>query len=390
MAKRKFKLPGIQDLSKEQEDVRAIPLPGQHLIIGGPGTGKSVMALLRAKRLSAEKKDYVFLVYNKLLRQASDQLFAEVLNSAQWQSWFEQSFLEETGQVMPKFPAKTGTFWREPNWGKALEVIQSSDNQQTGKSDKYLVIDEGQDMPPGFYQALASMGYSNFFVVADQNQQIVSGSNSSREDIENALAIETDAVIELKLNYRNKYAIARLAREFYTGDPASPPPELPVPTLAATRKPLLFSYEHRQFNALIARVLKVADRDPSKLLGVITPNNNVRVRYMTALKEVDVNLDNGRPSINTFQSGDSHIIPFDEGGVVIINAQACKGLEFDVVFVADVDQFRMSAGAEDATKKLFYVIVARAIDQVILLRQKTQHCVIENILPTDTDILEKK
>jgi hypothetical protein len=47
MAKREFTLPGIHELSKVQEDARAIPKMGQHLIIGGPGTGKSVLALLR-------------------------------------------------------------------------------------------------------------------------------------------------------------------------------------------------------------------------------------------------------------------------------------------------------------------------------------------------------
>jgi DNA helicase-2/ATP-dependent DNA helicase PcrA len=53
MAKREFNLPGIQDLSKEQEDARALPKQGQHLIIGGPGTGKSVLALLRSRTASA-------------------------------------------------------------------------------------------------------------------------------------------------------------------------------------------------------------------------------------------------------------------------------------------------------------------------------------------------
>ena len=71
MAKREFNLPGIQDLSKEQEDARALPKQGQHLIIGGPGTGKSVLALLRSRRHQQDKDDYIFLVYNKLLNQAS-------------------------------------------------------------------------------------------------------------------------------------------------------------------------------------------------------------------------------------------------------------------------------------------------------------------------------
>ena len=45
MARRRFELPGIQDLSKEQEAARALPRRGRHLIVGGPGTGKSVLAL---------------------------------------------------------------------------------------------------------------------------------------------------------------------------------------------------------------------------------------------------------------------------------------------------------------------------------------------------------
>ena len=32
--RRKFELPGIQDLSKEQETARALPREGQHLIVG--------------------------------------------------------------------------------------------------------------------------------------------------------------------------------------------------------------------------------------------------------------------------------------------------------------------------------------------------------------------
>ena len=61
------RLPPIQDLSKEQEAARALPKEGQHFIIGGPGTGKSVLALIRAGRHQRERDDYLFLVFNHLL-----------------------------------------------------------------------------------------------------------------------------------------------------------------------------------------------------------------------------------------------------------------------------------------------------------------------------------
>ncbi len=70
MTQRVIKLPGVHQLTKDQETARSLPLDGQHLIIGGPGTGKSVVALLRVKQLADQKKDYIFLVFNHLLVSA--------------------------------------------------------------------------------------------------------------------------------------------------------------------------------------------------------------------------------------------------------------------------------------------------------------------------------
>ena len=78
MAKRRFELPGIQDLSKEQEAARALPKEGQHLIVGGPGTGKSVLALIRARRHQRDGDDYLFLVFNHLSTAAAANSSAKV------------------------------------------------------------------------------------------------------------------------------------------------------------------------------------------------------------------------------------------------------------------------------------------------------------------------
>ncbi len=103
-----------------------------------------------------------------------------------------------------------------------IDAMPEGDRPQT----PFPVIDEGQDMPLQFYNAPESPGFNRFFIVADQNQQITDN-NSSRKEIADCLAVEASEVIELRQNYRNSYPVARLAREFYTGDPASPPPDLP-------------------------------------------------------------------------------------------------------------------------------------------------------------------
>ena len=388
MAKRRFELPGIQDLSKEQEAARALPRDGQHLIIGGPGTGKSVLALIRTRRHQRDVDDYLFLVFNHLLHRASGELFGEGLKSETWKGWFLRTFKETAGEPVPLMPPRPGSAFRGIDWGGVDTIIQSLSASAPDIKRPHLVIDEGQDMPRQFYESLVNLGFEDFFVVADQNQQITE-ENSSRRDIENGLGLDTADVRELTWNYRNRYPVARLAREFYTGDPASPPPDLPGPGPSAATVPRLYSYRPDDLHDVARRILRLSDRDPRQLIGVIAPNNGVRERYLEALRSVNVPLDNSRPTIETFHGDHRPEVVFGEGGILVINAQACKGLEFDSVILADIDEHWFNPRDPDAARRLFYVMVARAIARVFLFIKKGEHPV-EKILPTDRSILQRE
>ena len=385
MAKRKFALPGIQDLGKEQEAVRALPREGRHLIVGGPGTGKSVLALIRSRRHHRERDDYRFLVFNHLLHRASGQLFGAGLAGRTWIGWFLDTFEEITGQSVPRLePNDKG--WREIDWMGVDEIVQAlplGDERQR----PFLVIDEGQDMPPEFYRALVNLGFERFFVVADQNQQITDA-NSSRQDIQDCLALDTHDVIELRQNYRNNYRVARLARAFHTGDPASPPPDLPAQAPGAL--PTLYYYEPDRLDEVARGILRLADRDPRQLIGVIAPNNRIRERYVNALQSVEVRLDNPRPPVETYHGEHRPEVAFDEGGLLVINAQACKGLEFDTVVLADIDEHYFRRGDPDVARRLFYVMVARAKERVFMFMKRGGRKDVEAILPADGDVLRRQ
>jgi superfamily I DNA/RNA helicase len=146
---------------------------------------------------------------------------------------------------------------------------------------------------------------------------------------------------------------------------------------------------------LITRILKLADRDPAKLIGIITPNNQCRERWYQALRQPrpDLHLDHGPPRVLTYASGhEGGNVRFSEGGLFVINAQSAKGLEFDTVFLADIHaypcQFENQAWMDDLRRR-FYVMVSRAREQVILLRQAGQECPVAAILPNDADILRR-
>ncbi len=390
MAARQFELPGIQDLTKEQERARALPKSGQHLIVGGPGTGKSILALIRARRLAQDKDRYRFLVYNHLLRRASQQLFGKGLVGETWETWFREIFQATVEQPVPLSAPRGADSYRPIDWQAAQDIVD--DLPESGDAAKFfLVIDEGQDMPPEFYEVLVKLGFEDFFVVCDQNQQITEV-NSSRQDIADCLGIDPPDVIELVHNHRNTYRVARLARAFYTGDPASPPPELPPQSRAYV--PRLFVYEaSAQGLAIVAsRILQWWDRQPGRLIGVLTPKNAIRQLYLDALHTAAANRqwENESPTIETFHGRHRPDVRFDQGGILVINAQACKGLEFDDVMLADIDQHYFPSHDLDAVRKLFYVMVARARENVFMFRHQGAFSRVDEILPTDTSILKRE
>ena len=381
MATRRFELPGIQDLSKEQEAARAVPKEGQHLIVGGPGTGKTVLALIRACRHARDGDPHVFLVHNNLLHRWSGQLACQTLTSATWERWFGRKFREIVGQRLPRNDPDPPDGYRSIDWEVVLDLL---DRAKPVKDAPYVVIDEGQDMPREFYRSLVRLGFERIFVTADQNQQITDA-HSSRKDIEEQLDIDTKDVIELTYNYRNSEPVARLARAFYTGEPASPPPSLPkrqgVPAW-------LVDYPPERFEDICRRIILLVDRDPKTLVGVLAPNNVVRQRYFEELRGVDKDgLDHELPNAQTFYADHRPEVRFDEGGILVINAQACKGLEFDVAVLADIDQHYYRSDDREATMKRFYVMVARARERVILLRQSGVESRVDEILPDDPGVL---
>ena len=391
MARRTWALPDIQELSKEQERARLLPKEGCHLIVGGPGTGKSVLALLRTRRHHHPNgvQEYVFLVYNRLLLEASRQLVSGAVDAHPWKKWFKGVYKRATSEFCPINGEAYNIDWEQVKVG-----IHAAPAEIAPPLTPFVIIDEGQDMPPAFYNALAEIGFENFYVVADPNQQITK-ENSKPRDIENALAIDTKDRIELTENYRNCDRVARLALEFCVEDPSSPCVKPPTGR-ACARSPVLVDYGPGccwDFKELIGRILKLADRDPSKLIGIITWKNESRRRWLTALNQEPVALDHGRPRIVTYASGEEdgdH--RFSEGGIFIINAQSAKGLEFDTVFIADIHEYPCHLEDSvwmDGLKRLFYVMVSRARERAILLRQSGCYCPIEAILPKNENILRR-
>ena len=392
IAPRHYQLPGIEELSREQEAINYLPAEGGHLIVGGPGTGKTVLALMRARLFEQRGLDHRFLVYNRLLEWASWQLHPQI-NSNRWIRWFNGIHKYLFG----RYPPRLSRAWADIDWNQIQDNLLDS-GCPTPLKGRYLIIDEGQDMPPGFYQTLLLLGAEHLFVAADQNQHI-GQHNSSIEDIRSALNIQREEIHYLHENFRQKesgYYVARLAREFHT-DPASPKPELPPqPLLDSPDIPLLYAHNQKRIESreLHRRILLRVYNRPDRLIGIITATNDSRGQWLKALWEVQKeNPELGFIPVKTYFSGQEETrlkeIHFDQGGILVINAQSCKGLEFDEVFIVNLEDFHIANDDTDVIRKLFYVMISRAREKLFMLRHRKEPCPVLSLMPDDPEILRR-
>ena len=361
-------------------------MEGSYLLVGGPGTGKSVIALLRARRLAVGKQGHFFLAYNRLLIHYCSALAKPVVITAgTWISWFRALWQAEIGTSVPDNGKQF-----DLDWNAILSLLQT---KETVAKSAFLVIDEGQDMPAAFYQALDHFGFSHLFVVADFNQILFPGQSCNRPELRKALQIEAKNVRELRTNHRNSTSIARLAAHFCAliNDPQSPCPDIPEVRDAVI--PLLFAYDQddpkRDLAYVARRIVILADRNPRWLVAVLCPTNATCATYLNALSaantKLSAKLDCGPARIFHFESHDPSGADFTQGGIVVMTAQSCKGLEFDAVVVADLHWYHDNL----SNLQRLYVMVSRAIERVIMLFDVSAHFALDSKMPADPSVLKR-
>lgn len=384
MAKRVYSLPRTDQLNKEQRRVLRLKQDGQFLIVGSPGTGKSVVALKRAEKFSSQKYS-LFLTFNHVLATATTQLTEGKIVCKTAMSWFYDTYWVLTeGKAetfeQDKMPERKA---HKPDYDKVSEKFKDINKDL---SDYQVVIDEGQDLPMGWYECLKDLGIENFFIVADQNQQITD-ENIAKRDLKAVLGIiNNEEVIELKENYRNVAPIATLANHFYT-DKTSPKPL--IPDRPSTSIPILFEYE--TIEKIPEMILSEYDRDPSKLIGFILPTENKREWYVKELGKDQSKRNNPKPIISSYCSNQKEdvSIDFGYGGIVVLNDKSVKGIEFDTVFII-LDDFKMINNEMESLQKRLYVMTSRAIDQLFLFKSSVRPGIVDDILPEDESILKRR
>lgn len=357
-----MRIPTFQQLSKEQDKVLTVPLEQSCLITGPPGTGKTVIALYRARDLGQRSDQALLIVYSRLLSQymlaAAEELDVESMTKT-FHSWF-------TGFYRAHYatrPPQLGPWVYD--WQEVLPTV----NRKPPPAGQlpYLIIDEGQDLPKEFYPIVAHLS-RHITVFADQNQSIMD-QNSTLDEIA-AYGRFGGNRFTLTRNYRNTREIALLAREYYTGERTG------IPDIPERSGDVPIGHRHGSFDQSMSFIQRFEANNSDLEIGVFTPTKRLQRRVLAALEG---RTKNPVQSYVGGQGRDAPVLDFDTPGIKVVNYPSTKGLEFDVVFLPELQD--VDTNELDGARKQMYVMTSRARDQLHLMWTTTTKPVILKDVP---------
>jgi len=309
------------------------------IVTGGAGTGKTILAREKARRLAAEGKRTMLLCFNRSLAQ---RVAAEAERYEAW-NFHEvcMSLAEKAGlpREVPGEPALAREFWEL----KAPDLLMDALAALPGERWDAIVVDEGQDFRAHWWvpvmELLRDPRGGSLWVFHDPNQNIYGGELSGLDDF---------VEVELRKNCRNTRRIAEYASGL-VGEPLVLPPGspegAPVEVVECADERAMADAARRALHRLVSQEGLACEE-----VQLLTTH---RVEASAVWKA-------GR-------LGNFELVKFPAaagpGQVSISTLHSFKGLEAGAVILCDV-----RAGDATSSAKHLYVAASRAKHALVVLR----------------------
>ena len=339
-----MRLPTYEEIARDEEqlEVYETPFDESLFVVGPPGSGKTVLAVHRAQMLASGGITVVLITYNRMLRRLIAQLTADRVEAQTMHQFVSTSYLAQANAGAPC----TAPYVYD--WNAMFATLE---RRGVTPDPTHVIVDEGQDLPKGFFRYLRDFAATTVTVFADEDQAL-SDERSTLRDIKDAARLD-DPVL-LSANHRNPPEIARVAEHFHAGN--APVPEVHRPRSGELPRVILSGEDGA------ATTIANSYGTRGGRVGVAVVNNRTGEHLYFRLRK---QLAGHRVQFYTSKRRNEDEIDLLAPGITILNVQSIKGQEFDTVFIMEVDELLLEAS--EVSRRKMYMLCARARDNLILV-----------------------
>ena len=347
-----MRLPSWSELIDEQIDILAHPLDESLFVVGPPGSGKTSLAVMRAEMLAQEEYppklshvSTVLVTYNRMLKRLINLLnggiIVNTMHSFIWNDYHRKTNINPPQSLLDPY---------EYLWDRMLNNLFKT--RRNFPMRMHLIVDEGQDLPSGFFKYAVTYVAKALTVFADEDQALGDGC-TSLEEISDAAGLGNPWI--LSNNHRNAPEIARVAEHFHDG-------RLPAATVVRRRVWKLPQLVWSPNPSSTAKRISDWYQNRGGRVGVII---NTKQFGQTLVDMLRQQLPEARVDYYSSKEKNEMDIQLLEPGVTVLNRRSVKGQEFDSVFILELEAFIPCSTASDG--RIMYMMCARARDYLFLV-----------------------
>ena len=322
------------ELDDDQIKVLMEILDKSCIVAGCAGSGKSVLALIKARRVQKEYgNNYKVIVFTKALcnyMNSGKQELGLTNDFYYYKEWKYQR--ERRGRYM--------VYSKDKN-GNMIPYMPSAD---------YIIVDEIQDFSDEEIKEFLNATHKNFFFFGDTGQSIFTGLKDTIP-VENIRSMcPSSKEFPLYYNYRLPKPIAKITQD-YVGVDVDSYGDGSVYKSQENKPPCFIGYNSlaEQISA-IARIIK---RDSLTDVGILVPSNDMIPEISKMLNNEGINHEiRYNDKENWRQSKDT--LDFSTSNPKLMTYHSAKGLQFETVFIPGVTE-----AYDDGARKSLYVAMTR-------------------------------
>ena len=298
-------------------------------------------------------------IYQQLFRKGQELIdqSSQLTLPVEWQAIGDQSLAKmEQGEL----------FYEDAT--PFLYLKERLEGFDTNNTIRHLVIDEAQDYSPFQFAVLRQLyPRSKFTILGDFNQAIYPHTDKSDHFFSHVpFPAEDIKRYTLKRSYRSTMEIIRFAQQLLRDEKGL------IPFERHGKKPILSIYQHHEerYLAMAKQILQL-QKEGTELIAVLCRTESEAIDVYEALTK--------KHNLHA-QRLHKHSLSFQQG-VVILPAYLAKGIEFDVVMIANASNYQA-----EWERKLFYTACTRAMHELYLYARDETNPFLREVSKSDYQI----